>query len=131
MLARHAISDADWARVEPLLPRRGPPADDRRFIDAVLWVARTGAAWRDLPDRFGPWNSAWRRFDRWAEAGVWARVSAALQDPDIEWPLLDATVVRARPCAAGAKKKRTVAAARTGRGWAAASAGSAPRCTRR
>ena len=75
MLARHAISDADPVGVEPLLPRRGPAADNRRFVDAVLWVARTGAAWRDLPDRFGPWNSAWRRFDRWARAGVWARCS--------------------------------------------------------
>ena len=69
MLARHAISDADWSRVESLLPRRpGPPADERLFLDAVLWVARTGAAWRELPERFGKWNSIWRRFARWLAA---------------------------------------------------------------
>ncbi len=131
MLARHAISDADWGRVGHLLPRRGPAADNRLFVDAVLWVARTGASWRDLPERFGPWNSAWRRFDRWARAGVRARVFAALRDPDTEWLLLDSTVIRAHPSAAGAKKKRTGPAARPTRSWGGASAGSGPRCTPR
>ena len=131
MLARHAISDADWVRVEHLLPRRGPVADNRLFVDAVLSIARTGAAWRDLPNRFGPWDSAWRRFDRWARAGVWAGVFAALRDPDTEWLLLDATVIRAHPCAAGAEKKRTAPAAKPSRSRAAASAGSGRRCTPR
>jgi transposase len=128
MLPRHAITDADWDRVKNLLPTRGPAADNRLFLDAVLWIARTGAAWRDLPDRFGNWNSAWRRFDRWSRAGVWRRVFEALQDPDTEWLLMDATVVRAHPCAAGAKKGRTGRAGRTSRRWAAAGAGSGPRC---
>jgi len=131
MLARHAISDADWVRVEPLLPRRGPAADNRLFLDAALWVARTGAAWRDLPGRFGPWDPPWRRFERWAGAGVWERVFAALQDPDVEWRLLDSTVVRAHPGAAGAKKKRTAAVARRSRDSGGGAAGSAPRCMRR
>ena len=131
MLPRHAISDADWARVRLLLPRRGPAADDRLFLDAVLWVARTGAAWRDLPERFGNWNSAWRRFDRWAKAGVWARVFAELRDEDVEWLLLDSTVIRAHPCAAGAKKKREAPAGRRSRSWAGAAAGSGPRSTPR
>ena len=136
MLARHAISDADWARIENLLPGRpGQPGwlgrDNRLFVDAVLWIARTGAPWRDLPDRFGNWNSNWRRFDRWAAKGVWAAVFEALQDPDLEWLILDSTVIRAHPCAAGAKKKRTAPGASRIRSWEAAGAGSGPRSTRR
>ena len=124
MLPRHAITDADWNRVKDLLPSRGPIADNRLFLDAVLWVAKTGAAWRDLPDRFGNWNTLWRRFDRWSRAGVWVRVFEALQDPDVEWLILDSTVVRAHPAAAGAKKSRTVPAASPTRRSAAAGAGS-------
>jgi transposase len=112
MRHRHAISDDDWARVKDLLPGRpgqhGKVAEDnRRFFDAVLWIARTGAPWRDLPERLGNWNSTWRRFDRWARKGVWERVFEALQDPDLEWLILDSTIIRAHPCAAGAPKKAT------------------------
>ena len=134
MRPRHAISDDDWSRIEGLLPGRagtsGRPAEDnRRFVDAVLWVGKTGAPWRDLPERFGNWNSVWRRFDRWSRSGVWQRVFAALQDPDLEWLILDSTVVRAHPHAAGAKKAPTAPAARTSRRSAGAGAGSAPRST--
>jgi len=133
MRRRHEITDAEWDRVKDLLPgqpgQHGGIADDnRRFVNAVLWVARTGAPWRDLPERLGPWNSAWRRFDRWARRGVWGRVVAALRDPDLEWLILDSTAVRAHPCAAGAKKRGTAAAARPRRPWAAPAAASAPRC---
>ncbi len=134
MLPRHAISEADWARIEDLLPGRlGQPGwvggDNRRFVDAVLWIGKTGAPWRDLPERFGNWNSVWRRFDRWARTGVWARVFEALQDPDLEWLILDSTVIRAHPRAAGAKKKRTAPAARDLRPWVGAGAGSGRRST--
>jgi len=125
MLPRHAISDADWDRLRPLLPRRGPEGDRRRFVDAVLFVAKTGVPWRDLPERFGRWNSVWRRFDRWARAGVWGRALEALQDPDLEWLVLDSTVVRAHPHAAGAQKKPA------SRPSGAAGAGGGPRSTRR
>ena len=136
MLARHAITDADWTRIEGLLPGRpGQPGwlaeDNRLFIDAVLWIARTGAPWRDLPERFGNWNSVWRRFDRWARKGTWKLVFEALQDPDLEWLILDSTVIRAHPCAAGAKKKRTAPGARKARSWAGAGAGSGLRSTPR
>jgi transposase len=134
MRHRHAISDADWDRIKDLLPgqpgQHGKVAKDNRlFVDAVLWVAKTGAPWRDLPERFGNWNSAWRRFDRWAKKGVWQRVFEALQDSDLEWLILDSTVVRAHPCAAGAEKKPAAAAASAKRRWAAAAAASAPRFT--
>jgi transposase len=74
---RHAISDADWDRIKDLLPGQrgqhgGVAKDNRRFLDAVLWVARTGAAWADLPERLGNPNAQWRRFDRWAAKGRWA-----------------------------------------------------------
>ena len=106
---RHAIRDEDWDRLENLLPGRedlpGVTAKDNRlFIDAVLWIAKTGAPWRDLPERFGNWNSVWRRFDRWARKGIWEKVFEQLKDPDLEWLMLDSTVVRAHACAAGAKK---------------------------
>src|SRR5437762_6638523 len=133
---RHAISDADWDRIKDLLPGRPGQtgwlaADNRRFIDAVLWIAKTGAPWRDLPERLGNWNSVWKRFDRWARKGTWARVFEAVQDPDLEWLILDSTAVRAHPCAAGAEKKRTGPGARPNRRWAAAGAGSVARCTAR
>jgi transposase len=134
MLHRHAISDELWERIKDLLPGRPgirgrTAADNRLFVDAILWIGKTGAPWRDLPERFGDWNSVWRRFDRWARKGVWKTVFDALQDPDLEWLILDSTVIRAHPHAAGAKKTRTAPGARTGKPSAAAAAGSAPRFT--
>ena len=131
---RHAISDANWDRIQDLLPGRPGQTgwlakDNRLFIDAVLWIGKTGAPWRDLPERFGNWNSVWRRFDRWAKKGVWQKVFEALQDPDLEWLILDATIVRAHPHAAGAKKKRMAAGDKASRRWAAAAAASGPRST--
>ena len=129
---RHAISDADWDRVKDLLPgqpgQHGGVADDnRRFLDAVLWIARTGAPWRGLPDRLGHWNSPRRRFDRRAAKGRFAALAAVFRDPDLDVLILDSTVLRAHPCAAGAEKKATGRAARTSRPSAAAGADSAPR----
>ena len=126
---RHAISDAEWARVEGLLPGRpgqhgGVARDNRRFIDAVLWIARTGAPWRDLPAELGHWNSQWRRFDRRAAKGRRDPILAMLRDPDLDVLILDSTAVRDRPCAAGAAKNGTAAAARSSRPRAAAGAGS-------
>ena len=134
MRHRHAISDDDWARIKDLLPgQRGQHGkvakDNRTFVDAVLWVARTGAAWRDLPERLGNWNSQWRRFDRWAARGRWGPILAALRDPDLDVLILDSTAVRAHPCAAAAQKNGTGPGGRTSRPSAAAGAGSAPRST--
>jgi transposase len=134
MLPRHAISDANWDRIKHLLPGQrgqhgGVARDNRLFLDAVLYVARTGIPWEDLPARFGNWNSQWRRFDRWAKAGRWDPILAALRDPDLDVLILDSTAVRAHPCAAGAKKNGTGLAARTIRRLVAAGAGSGPRFT--
>jgi len=109
-MRRHEMKDQDWDRIKDMLPGQpGDPGvtakDNRLFINAILWIAKTGAPWRDLPERFGPWGSVWKGFDRWAKKGVWKRVFEALQDPDLEWMILVSTVVRAHQHAAGAEKK--------------------------
>jgi putative transposase len=108
-LIRRELTNADWRRIERLVPgkegdkgRHG--TDNRLFVDAVLWIARTGAPWRDLPPQFGHWNSAFQRFRRWAKKGVWERIfSTLIENPDLEYLMLDSTIVRAHQHAAGAK----------------------------
>ena len=112
-MRRHDIQDEDWVRIKDMLPGQpGDPGvtakDNRLFINAVLWVGKTGAPWRDLPERFGPWGSVWKRFDRWGAKGVWKRVFETLQDPDLEWVIIDSTVVRAHQHAAGKKGAKAV-----------------------
>lgn len=106
---RYAISDHDFERIEPLLP--GQPgklgrnaANNRLFIDAVLWIARTGAPWQDLPERFGIADTVYKRFSRWSKRGIWQEIHHAVQDPDLEWLMLDGSVIRAHQHAAGKKK---------------------------
>jgi putative transposase len=112
MKRRHELSDEQWRQLEPHLPgREGDPGrtaeDNRLFVNAVMWIAKTGAPWRDLPERFGNWNSVFQRFNRWCRKGVWQRVLEALgADPDLEFLLLDSTIVRAHQHAAGAKGGR-------------------------
>jgi transposase len=113
---RDILTDEQWARLEPLLPPQKPvtgrPAKPHReVLEAILWVLRTGAPWRDLPAHdYGPWQTAANRFYRWRHAGVWDRVLATLQaDADargvLDWDLhhIDGSVVRAHQHAAGAK----------------------------
>jgi putative transposase len=109
IVARTCLTDAQWERMAPLAPGKpGDPGasgkDNRRFVEAVLWIARTGAPWRDLPAEFGNWNSVWRRFDRWSASGAWERLfTAVAEDPDFEYVIIDATIVRAHQPAAGGK----------------------------
>jgi transposase len=105
---RHALTDEQWARLQRLLPvvRTGPEAKrgDRLFVDAVLYRAKTGIPWRDLPERFGPWKTVYNRFTRWAVLGVWEDIFKALQIPDDELAsIVDGSVVRAHQDAAGGK----------------------------
>jgi transposase len=103
---RHALTDEQWQRLKPVLPgrRTGPKADDRSFIDAVLYRAKTGVAWRDLPERFGPWKSVYNRFSNWARRGLWAEIFKALRiDVDDLASIADGTIVRAHQDASGGK----------------------------
>ena len=106
---RYELTDDEWQRIAPLLPgKAGDPGrtalDNRLFVNAVRWIARTGAPWPDLPERFGKYNSVFQRFNRWSKRGFWQAVFEALQDPDLEWLMIDSTVVRAHQHAAGQKK---------------------------
>jgi putative transposase len=110
-MRRYELTDERWQQIEHLLPGRegcpGAHADDNRlFVNAVIWVARTGAPWRDLPERFGNWNSVFQRFNRWAKQSVWQKVFEAIRDPDLESLMLDSTTIRAHQHAAGAVGKK-------------------------
>jgi transposase len=104
----YRISDEQWERIEHLLPGkrgdRGPTADNRLFVDGVLWVLRSGSHWHDLPPRYGKWKTTHQRFLRWAKTGVWERVFAFLsKDRHNEYLMLDATLVRAHQQAIAGK----------------------------
>jgi transposase len=116
---RYELSDRQWARIEPLLPHRthhdkpGHPFHDHRpILNGILWILHTGAPWRDLPERYGPWETVYSRFNRWRRDGTWTRIVTSLLDeldddgridPDL-W-CIDGSVIRASRAAAGAKKK--------------------------
>jgi transposase len=113
-MQRHDVTDREWARLQPHLPlqrpRTGRPAKDHRLIlNALLWLAKTGAPWRDLPERFGPWQTVATRFYRWTRSGLWDRILAELRSiadarGGIDWEvhMIDGTNVRAHRCATGA-----------------------------
>src|SRR3954465_13043662 len=103
---RHALTDEQWTRLRELLPQRrtGPRAADRRFVDAVLYRAKTGVAWRDLPERFGSWKSVYNRFSNWARRELWAEIFKALRlDVDEIASIADGTIIRAHQDASGGK----------------------------
>ena len=106
---RHDISDRVWQLLEWHLPGRrgvwgGVAKDNRRFINAVFWILRTGAPWRDLPPEYGDWKNTHRRFCRWRDKGIWELLLEQLIDePDLEWLMIDASHIKVHPHASGAK----------------------------
>ncbi len=106
---RHDISDETWRLLEPRLPGRagtwgGIAQDNRRFINGVFWILRTGAPWRDLPPSYGDWKNTQRRFCRWRDKGIWEKLLEQLiQEPDYEWLMIDASHIKVHPHAAGAR----------------------------
>jgi transposase len=106
------LPDTQWQRIYRFLEDypRLQTADEaalRRFVEAILWMARSGAAWRLLPQEYGDWNSIYKRFARWCERGVWEAMHRHFaQEPDLENVLLDSTAIRAHPCAAGARVEK-------------------------
>lgn len=131
-MGRGDLSDAQWDLVKGLMPvqkRGGRWNDHRTTLDGMLWVLRTGAPWRDLPDRYGKWKSVYHRFNAWREQGLFERLLTALRirldkDGRIDWDLwlVDGSNVRASRAAAGAGKKGAKSSPKTTR-WAAAEAG--------
>ena len=119
-MIRRELTDVQWSRISSLVPGKegdkGRTGEDNRlFVDAVLWILRTGAPWRDLPSAFGKWNSVFTRFNRWSRNGIWESLFKVLaDDPDFEQIMIDATIVRAHQHAVGAKGglKRKPSAAR-------------------
>ena len=106
------LQDTQWLKIRDFL--KGDPnayvgkdeKDCRRFVEGVLWITRSGAPWRLLPTEYGRWNSVYKRFARWCDQGVWERMLTYFaDDPDMEQGMIDSTIVRAHPCAAGAQKK--------------------------
>jgi transposase len=157
MARRHELTDEQWARLAPLLPPQKPATgrpnhDHRTVLNGIPWRLKTGSPWRDLPERYGRWETVYGRFRRWQRAGVWARVLAALQADgdargeadgdargeadgdargDLDWALhfVDGTTVRAHPPAAGAARKGGPPPNRPTTPSAAARAASRPRST--
>ncbi len=138
---RHELTDKEWAQLRPVLaelapqkPATGKPnKDHRRVINGIVWKLKTGAPWRDLPERYGPWSTVYSRFWRWQRAGTWDRLFAAVQQQEdaagrLDWTLhfVDGSVIRAHQHAAGAKGG-TPAPKRS----APAKAAFRPRCTSR
>jgi transposase len=106
---RYELSEVQWARIAPLLPGKATDpgrtaADNRLFVNGVLWVLRSGAFWQHLPERYGKWKSVHARFTRWAKNGVWEKVFAELiKARDNKYLMLDSTLVRVHQQAAGGK----------------------------
>ncbi len=134
MRKRHEMADVEWARLQPLLPPRKAGKrrrDDRQVINGILWKLATGAPWRDLPERYGPWPTVYTRFRRWTLGGVWDRLFASVQRQadaagQVDWTVhfVDGTVIRAHQHAAGAK-----GGTRRRKRWARARAASRRRST--
>jgi transposase len=119
-MRRSELTEQPWRRIAPLLPHRthhgraGHPFNDPRpLVHGILWILHTGAPWRDLPDRYGPWETAFAAFNRWREDGTWVRIATSLLDElddrgqiDHDLWCIDGSVIRASRAAAGAKRKR-------------------------
>lgn len=110
-MARTVLSDAKWERIKDFLPGKAGDSgvtarDNRLFVEAVLWIARTGSPWRDLPEEFGPWHRVYVRYSRWGKKGVWSQLLSVVSDvPDLEYLMVDGSIVRVHQH--GAAKKTT------------------------
>lgn len=109
-MTRRVLSDAQWAIIEPFcLGQKSDPGqtgrDARLFIEAVLWIVRTGAQWRELHGEFGKWNSVFKRFRRWVRADIfYRRFKALAAHPDLEYAMIDGTIVKVHRSGQGAKR---------------------------
>ncbi len=110
---RYELSDSEWEQLRKYFPEREagqlgrPRSDDRLLLNGVLWVLRSGAAWRDVPERYGPWSTVYNRFVKWQESGLFAHILEELgEDADLQDISIDSTSIKAHQHSAGAKKGR-------------------------
>jgi transposase len=137
---RHDLSDREWELIRALLPRPKkigrPPREFRQVLDGVFWILRTGAPWRDLPERYGPWQTVYDRFSRWRRDGTWNGILERLQirldrEGKIDWDLwcVDGSSIRAQRSAAGARKGGITQESQRTMHWVAQEAAGEPRST--
>ena len=109
-MSTFTLSDTQWSKIVSFLKTcpdiyTGQQTDLKRFIHAVLWITRSGSQWRLLPNQYGNWNSVYKRFARWCDKDIFQRMHQHFaKDPDMEWLIIDSTIIRAHPCAGGALK---------------------------
>ena len=125
---RYDLTDFEWSVIEPLLPkdRRGvKPKGNRRILNGIFWVLRAGAPWRDLPERYGPYTTAYNRFNRWRKAGIWdGMMDAIVKAHDGKVQMIDSSIVRVHQHASGVKKRVEIVV------WAEPEEASPPKSTR-
>ena len=112
VMVRTVLSDTKWKSIKDFLPGKAGDCgvtakDNRRFVEAVLWIARTGSPWRDLPDEFGHWHRVYVRYSRWGKKGTWAQLLSSVSDvPDLEYLMVDGSIVRVHQHGAAKKHPR-------------------------
>jgi transposase len=108
-MGRYDLTDFEWLTIKPLLPdkpRGVPRVDDRRVLNGIFWILRSGSPWRDLPERYGPYTTAYNRFNRWRKAGIWDRLmDAIIKAHDGKVQMIDSSVVRVHQQAAAQKNR--------------------------
>lgn len=109
MVYEQHLREDQWNRIKDSLPgKAGDPgrsgADNRRFVEGVIWIGRNGSRWRSLPLEYGHWSTVHKRFKRWSDKGIWQMIfNTLVEDADLEWIMIDSTIIRAHQHSAGAK----------------------------
>lgn len=111
MLRRHELTDTQWEKIKSILPgKKSDPGrtarNNRLFVNAVIYVLKTGIPWADLPGRFGKHNTVRKRFDRWCAKGIWQKIAQAAGDADLKEVQLDSTTIKAHPAATTGRRRR-------------------------
>lgn len=128
-LRRYELTDAEWAIIDPLLPRKSrgvARVEDRRVLNGIFWRLRTGSPWADIPERYGPCTTCYNRFVRWRKAGIWDRLLKAVSEAyDGKIQMIDSSIVRVHQHAANGEKKAAAVVA-----WDVPAVGLRPKSTR-
>lgn len=114
-IRRYEVTDAEWKQIKPYIPeevqtvrRERPPKDSRQMLNGIFWILRSRASWRDLPERYGPWQTVYKRFAKWSKAGIFKKIFEDLSDnADMQDISIDSTCIKAHKASAGAKKEKS------------------------